>query len=182
MLEIIFSDISNYMDSYFLKSIALGLICAFVMLTLLNAFKRLEKDEISERRIIVKTTAFFLWIVYGYMVLGIAFLCRKPIFGRQLSLIPFSTPVGNARLLAYQVENILMFIPYGMIIPVLSTYCKKWYWCLLGGIFSSISIEVLQYMTMRGKAQIDDVLLNAAGTMIGWCIIKLLGRWHRRMD
>ena len=76
MLEIIFSDISNYMDSYFLKSIALGLICAFVMLTLLNAFKRLEKDEISERRIIVKTTAFFLWIVYGYMVLGIAFLCK----------------------------------------------------------------------------------------------------------
>lgn len=176
MLAIILDDISNYMHSYFLKSICLGLVCASAMLLILTVLKRIDTVDRSEHRVVIKTVAFFLWIVYGYMVLGITFLCRAPIFGRQLSLVPFSTPTGNTRLMAYQVENILMFIPYGILMPILLSACRKWYLCLLTGVISSICIETLQYMTMRGKAQIDDVLLNSAGMMIGWAIIHIIYR------
>ena len=181
MFAIIVEDISSYMSSYFLKSIALGLICAFFMLLLLTVFKKFEGAEGRERSIIIRTTAYFLWIVYGYMVLGITFLCRKPVFGHQLSLIPFSANADNSRLLAYQIENVMLLVPYGVLMPVLVEHCKKWYWCMIAGIITSLSIETLQYMTMRGKAQMDDLLLNTAGTMIGWGIYVFAAGWHNRM-
>lgn len=177
MFKIIIEDISNYMGSYFLKSIIMGLLCAFAMLCILTVFKSFDKEKADEKRIIIRTTAFFLWIVYGYMVLGITFLCRKPVFGHQLSLIPFTATTNNVRLMAYEIENILLFVPYGILIPALVEHCKKWFFCLIAGMVTSLSIETLQFMTMRGKAQMDDLLLNSAGTMIGWVIFMIVKRW-----
>ncbi len=95
-------------------------------------------------------------------------------------LIPFTTPADNLRLMAFQVENVLMFIPYGVLIPVLISYCRKWYLCLAAGIISSLFIEVAQYVTYRGQAQTDDLLMNSAGMMIGWLIFIYASRSYKR--
>jgi glycopeptide antibiotics resistance protein len=39
---------------------------------------------------------------------------------------------------------------------------------LLSGLFVSISVELLQYITSRGFTEIDDVINNTAGAMLGW--------------
>ena len=39
---------------------------------------------------------------------------------------------------------------------------------LLSGLFVSVSVELLQYLTSRGFTEIDDVINNTAGAMIGW--------------
>lgn len=180
MFKIIFGDITNYMGIYFFKSVFLGVICSVLLFVVLNIMKKSKRYEGSEVRIVDKTIAFFFGIVYGYMVLGITYLCREPVFEQVVSLIPFSAPVGNPRLKAYLVENIIMFIPYGFIIPILFSFFEKWYRCLILGILSSLLIETAQFITARGKAQIDDVLLNTAGMMIGWGIFKLIAGAHRK--
>ncbi len=39
---------------------------------------------------------------------------------------------------------------------------------LLSGLFVSVSVELLQYITSRGLTEIDDVINNTAGAIIGW--------------
>ncbi len=180
MFKIILHDITSYMGSYFFRSLLLGLVCAIILFIVLTQLKKKGRYDGSKDRIRDKTIAFFLGIVYGYMVVGITFLCREPVFERVVALRPFSAPVGNPRLWAYQVENIIMFIPYGCIFPILIGSFEKWYRCLYLGIISSVLIETVQYITARGKAQVDDVLLNSAGMMIGWLIFTILATAHRK--
>ena len=179
MLKIIFADITNYMGKYFIKSVLLGVICSVLLFVVLNLMKKSRKYDGSEIRIVDKTIAFFLGIVYAYMVIGITFLCREPIFEQVISFRPFSAPVGNPRLWAYLVENIIMFIPYGMLIPILFGYFEKWYRCLFLGIISSLVIETAQFISARGKPQIDDIMLNTSGMMIGWLLFSLIARSYR---
>lgn len=168
------------MGIYFGRSLVIGLIVALVLLAILLLVKKADKYHGSYGRITEKTIALFLGIVYGYMVFGITFLCREPVFAKTVSLIPFSAPLGNSRLWAYFVENIMMFVPYGIIIPILSSYVERWYSCLVLGMISSIFIEWGQYTTQRGKAQVDDVILNTAGMMIGWCIFRVISKVHKK--
>ena len=67
-------------------------------------------------------------------------------------------------------ENIFMFIPFGILAPVLFKRMKKMYWCVLAGFLMSCTIEISQLLTQRGYMQIDDVLTNTAGAMAGWLI------------
>jgi len=168
------------MGIYFAKSILLGVVCASILFAILTLIRKKNIYDGSKTRIVDKTVAFFFGIVYGYMVIGITFLCREPVFEKVVTLKPFSSPLGNARLVAYFWENILMFIPYGFLVPILNGYFEKWYRSIALGLISSIAIEALQFITSRGQAQIDDVLLNTAGMMVGWEIFTLIAHLYRR--
>lgn len=68
--------------------------------------------------------------------------------------------------------NILLFIPFGF---TLSTYlnCHKsprslFLPVLLTSFLLSASVEVLQYLTSRGFTEVDDVINNTLGAVIGW--------------
>lgn len=168
------------MGIYFGRSIILGVVCASILFLILSYLRKKNIYDGSKARIRDKSLAFFFGIVYGYMVVGITFLCREPVFEQQISLIPFSSPLGNARLLAYFFENIIMFIPYGFIMPILFGYFEKMRRCIVLGMISSVLIETFQYITARGKAQIDDVLLNTSGMMIGWILFTLVAHSYRK--
>ena len=75
---------------------------------------------------------------------------------------------------AYFIENIFMFIPFGILAPVLFKRMKKMYWGVLAGFLMSCTIEISQLLTQRGYMQIDDVLTNTAGAMAGWLIWKIV--------
>ena len=48
---------------------------------------------------------------------------------------------------------------------------------LLSGAGLSICIELMQYLLMTGVTDVDDVLLNALGALLGWGLARL---WQRR--
>ncbi len=97
---------------------------------------------------------------------------------RGLMLIPFRelyslfTAPNHSFYFGQIVLNILLFIPFGF---MLSCYLYKYHRSqhlflsiLLSGLFVSISVELLQYLTSRGFTEIDDVINNTVGSMIGW--------------
>lgn len=65
--------------------------------------------------------------------------------------------------------NILMFVPVGFLLPLV---IKKR--ALLYGVCFSAFIEILQYITHRGTCEIDDVISNTIGLIIGYMVIKLI--------
>ena len=89
----------------------------------------------------------------------------------NLNLIPFAGMVEDWK---NCVLNILLFVPLGMMLPILwkkFTSIKK---TSLFGFAISLTIEILQILTYR-TTDINDLLTNTAGTISGFfCAMYLL--------
>lgn len=64
--------------------------------------------------------------------------------------------------------NIGVFVPFGILMPILFKRQKKWYWALLTGVLTGAAFELLQLVTCQGICDIDDVIMDTLGTMLGW--------------
>ena len=62
-------------------------------------------------------------------------------------------------------QNILFFIPFGVLFPN-----KRWWATVLLAAVFSILIEVIQFVGGYGLAELDDVICNVLGAMIGFWI------------
>ncbi|SCJ60757.1 Predicted integral membrane protein [uncultured Clostridium sp.] len=69
--------------------------------------------------------------------------------------------------------NILLFFPFGFAIPLLFENHNKLFKVTLYGFIASFSIELLQYLTCTNFTDIDDVIFNTVGTLIGFLIFNL---------
>lgn len=69
--------------------------------------------------------------------------------------------------------NVAMFLPLGVLLPLTAKPFRRWYWMLMAGAGTSIVIEVLQYILCRGQADVDDLLCNTLGAMLGYCLSLL---------
>lgn len=69
--------------------------------------------------------------------------------------------------------NIIMFIPMGNLIPYLVKKAKIKYACVIAGIVS-LAIEMIQYFSMRGCFETDDLITNILGAFIGYILYKCI--------
>ena len=70
-------------------------------------------------------------------------------------------------------ENILLFIPLGLMLPCIWKRYERLWPTVLSGIVFSQSIELSQLFNRR-ITDIDDLLMNTLGALIGWVIFRLL--------
>jgi glycopeptide antibiotics resistance protein len=72
------------------------------------------------------------------------------------------------------IGNLVMLLPLGIFIPLLfhklSGFLPVFFICLL----ASVSIELMQLITSYRSTDIDDVILNTAGAVVGYLIYLLL--------
>lgn len=64
--------------------------------------------------------------------------------------------------------NILLFIPLGYLWKVGFLYHKRWYNAALWGMMSSLLIEIIQLVFCLGWFDIDDLINNTLGAVIGY--------------
>ena len=79
---------------------------------------------------------------------------------------------GRIELLPENIMNVIVFIPVGMILGSLLKVKGSWLIALLIGCSISVTIESLQFFFMRGFSEVDDVMHNTVGCLIGWCMVK----------
>ena len=65
------------------------------------------------------------------------------------------------------VGNILLFIPFGLFLPVTFPKIKHWWLMIVFGFSLSILIESAQLFMPGRSTDVDDVILNTFGCMIG---------------
>lgn len=68
--------------------------------------------------------------------------------------------------------NIMIFIPFGILLSTLFGAKRKWYWPVIAGFCFSLFIETIQLITAKGYFDPDDVMLNTVGTVIGYLLWK----------
>ncbi|MCM1120435.1 MAG: VanZ family protein [bacterium] len=171
MLKYIISDMVATL-SYLPYGIIAGLF-AVVILGGFNAGRRKRgKDTVS-------LTATTCLVMYVAVMLAITYFSRESGSRIGIDLELFSTWGINKRNNAYVVENVLLFIPYGFLLPWARVRQRRFLWNLLTGALTSTGIECMQLITGRGYFQIDDILTNILGTILGYLFYCLV-HWIRR--
>ena len=132
-----------------------------------------------------------LWVIF---LLYIGMLLRITVFRSsfgsyplcshgQIELVPFVGLIqifhNSVGMFLYLfVGNLVWFVPLGLLLPVLTKARKA---TILWGLGLSLYIEVSQYVFGTGVSEVEDLILNTAGTAVGYLIYigvkKLVRRW-----
>lgn len=142
---------------------------AFFSVTFFWAAGRLRRGK--ERVSVFPGAAF--WIYVSVMLI-ITFFSRESSGRQRLDLELFSTWGINDRNNAFVVENVLLFIPYGFLGAWAFRPLRRLLRCVFLGFMTSLAIETLQLVTRRGYFQIDDILTNTLGALIGYLFFRIL--------
>ena len=157
-------------------------------------FERIVKDEQKKQ-----TCYRLMFAGYCGAVLWITLLSRQPLSERIVLLRPFEsypaayqayltnraaaakdgviTALENIRCFLYGynwlILNIMMFIPYGILVS--RTFARfnrcRLFFC---GMIGSVGIEIIQYISRLGCFDIDDLIQNAIGIGVGLLMNRLL--------
>lgn len=82
--------------------------------------------------------------------------------------------------------NILLFAPFGFLFPIVSKKPNRFFSIVLWGFPASCMVECCQLIISRilkftyRSFDVDDILLNTAGVLLGLCIFKLFHTLIRR--
>lgn len=109
---------------------------------------------------------------YLVMLFQIVFFSREAGSRLDLNLVIGGTWTEDSQGRAYVIENILLFIPFGMLVPL----CLKKippFVTVLFAFFLSLSIECLQLYTARGYFQVDDLIMNTFGCLLGEIVVRI---------
>lgn len=136
----------------------------------------------------LKASKIILWsifLIYSVIVLGATLVHRTSVMYESINLHIFSSYIkvlNRFSLLELRniILNILMFIPFGFMLPLLFRKCEKFYITYFLGLCMTISIEVLQLITNRGVFEIDDIMNNTLGCMIGYGIVMIFVLFSKR--
>lgn len=165
-MEIIYRDIlKNWMDCW-QEAVIAGIV-----------FMAAGRQIYSGRRQQKKVYAVsFADGVFLYYLLYVTLLSRSAGSRREVELLPFMGEEILGGDYHYVIENLLLFIPFGVLLHMtLRAYGKKSNIkvILLSALLTSLSVEILQYFFSCGKSETDDILANVSGAMIGYGIVKL---------
>ena len=121
---------------------------------------------------IKKTAAYILFSLY---LAAICFLVGFPnIAGMRIVLSHNFIPLrGMLTDITNSYLNVLLFIPLGIFVPCLWPEYRSMMKTVGLGLMTSLGIEILQIFTFRAT-DINDVITNVAGTMIGYLIGRLI--------
>jgi|GEM_PF-260579 len=143
-----------------------------------------SKKKKTAKRLILNTLAFaYIIMVFGVTIFPIQ---NHPLpFPMGHNFMPFNSIIEVATTMPTSIAikqlagNVIMFLPFGFLV---SFYTKKYKFikCMFYAILFSVLIEFLQFIlgeTFVGSqyrvVDIDDVILNLLGAIIGFGIFKI---------
>lgn len=92
-------------------------------------------------------------------------------FNPNINLIPFRDGISLSFIL-----NIFLFVPLGFLCPLISKRYQSVKNTFLVGFGLSFSIEIVQLFTLYRATDIDDLITNIAGTLIGYFCFRVANR------
>ena len=87
--------------------------------------------------------------------------------------------VGTKAFLLNIVGNVVCFMPFGFILPIITRLGERWLNTLLLSFLLTLSIETIQLVFRVGSFDVDDMFLNTVGGAAGYVAVTML-KWIRR--
>ena len=99
------------------------------------------------------------------------------------NLVPFKSigsqikHISESLALINLLGNIVPFVPFGFLLPIAYKRINSFVKVFSVGLLSVILIEVFQFITKLGSFDVDDIMLNSIGIIIGYFLIWLVNRF-----
>ena len=103
-------------------------------------------------------------------------LCPFREINRYLS---FRRELGSRIVFLNLAGNVIGFMPFGALLPLMARSTRKAWKTVLLGFEISALIEISQFLLQVGCFDIDDILLNTLGALLGYLLFYLSSRSYR---
>lgn len=140
-------------------------------LLLLPIFRVMNSKHFHDGRLSAFYLVFATYLSAIYAVVGLPDILYFR-FGLNVNLEPFLYMFSD---LKNTVLNVILFFPLGVFLPLLWQDFRSPWKSILVGFLTSLTVELLQIFTYRAT-DVNDLITNTAGTLIGFCFGWLLCR------
>lgn len=130
----------------------------------------------------VKIMSAIAFLVYSGLLIYLTLFAHRfgrNILSRYINIIPlrniirFLTSTNPLEVIVINIAgNIVAFVPLGFLLPLITKKADSFRNMLLISVLASFTIESLQYITGTGVTDIDDILLNTLGGLLGYLLYK----------
>lgn len=155
-------------------SILYAILCIFVPCAIYQVIvivKHPARKNLASH--IMWVSVFLLYIYFAFSVAGIGSIWDigqydTVIRTEEINLIPFQ----SEGMMTY-ILNVIMFMPLGFLLPLIWKELRNPIKVTLTGLGFSFAIEFCQLFNRR-NTDIDDLLMNTLGALVGYFMWKLL--------
>ena len=162
-------------------SVMYALLCIAAPCALYQFIICKRKNIKGEHKVthIVWVYIFLFYIFLAFSAAGIGSIwdvgCYDTIIRlEEINLLPFQ----SEGIMTYAL-NVVMFMPFGFLIPMIWKQYRRPVKIFLAGFLFSSAIEFCQLFNRRN---IDDLMMNTIGAVIGYFIWKLTKRLFRNIN
>lgn len=144
-----------------------------------------------------KNRSFWAILVFFAYLLLLSYLLffssaygRTAEMGYRYNLKPFAEikrglehvdKVGYGYVMVNIAGNIAAFMPFGFLLPFLAKQKLHTGTVLYYSFLLSLCAETIQLITRTGAFDVDDLILNSVGGVLGyWCYVVLFGRRRKK--
>lgn len=137
---------------------------------------------------------WMIWLLYLQRIPGQGGTLAEHM-ASKVNLTPFETignyfyvlrhwedPGARRQVFLNLAGNVAMFVPLGFFLPLNDQRFRPFRKLAAGSLLIITQIELTQLLTRLGSLDVDDLILNMAGTVLGWICWKVSEkfRWRRR--
>lgn len=174
MLEYLIKDMLETLQ--YIPDLVVAAFAVMLVVLVVNLFRKMGGKAPWP---LISSTFLYTYII---AIVFITFLSRESGTRQGFDLEIGSTWVINDRNKAYVIENVLLFVPFGFLAALRIPAMRNFFTCVVWGILFSWGIECMQLITQRGFFQIDDILTNGMGTVIGLILYTLTHRIMKKKE
>lgn len=132
----------------------------------------------------IKIIQIISWGVFViYLIALVYFLFFSEQMGRvpsneyKYSLVPlreirrylmYWREIGTWNVMLNLLGNVICFVPFGFVLPIISRSQRRGYKILLLSFLCSLLVELIQLVSKVGSCDVDDIILNTFGGMLGF--------------
>jgi glycopeptide antibiotics resistance protein len=172
-----------------MKSYMISMIMSIFLITILNFLLNRNSNKLKKK--IEWQHYFFGYLFMLYLMIALKevvgfpslsewqrlLASNKPIFNPTINLLPFNDGLEISAIL-----NIIFFMPFGFLLPTLWEKYRTLLPTLFAGILFSIIIEISQLFIPFRASDINDLIMNAIGTICGWFIFNIMSKIFNKLS
>lgn len=172
----------------YVESFIYSILTSFILIFVLNLF--LKKTSTDFKKKIHWQHYFFGYLFILYLILSLTEVVgfpslsewqrlsglNQPIFNAEINLVPFKDGLEISAIL-----NIIFFMPFGFLLPTLWRKFRSFLPTLWYGLIFSLIIELSQLFVPYRATDINDLIMNTLGAVLGWIVFSLLRFSFRKL-
>ena len=120
------------------------------------------------------------FLLYLFCLMYLMFLSER--YGRAGGLGMYRDRLSFETFFINIYGNVLAFMPFGFLLPVISRKDRRFWSIFLLSVALTLTLETTQLILQVGCFDVDDMILNTAGGVLGYWIYKLSHKLFQKIE